>query len=189
MGLNKLNHQYDYELNVPILSSGNNSTIVNNTIGTNNISGVSNISSPPATTASASFTNTVDITGRLDVSEISERITDVVVTPSGLCYTNFNLSSIFYLSNSPTSNFAMNVDNVPTTNLKSNVASLIIPQGATGYGVSTFQINGVTQTIRWLGGTGPTPTNGAGRIDIYNFTMIRRSNSWIVIGNANQNII
>ena len=188
MGLNKLNHQYDYELNIPILSSGNNSTIVNNTIGTNNISGVSNISNPPTTTASASFTNTVDVTGRLEISEIIERITDVVLSPSALCYADFNNSALFYLSNSASSNFVLNVDNVPTTNLKSTTISLIIPQGNIGYGVSTLQVNGVTQTIKWLNGAAPTPTSIVGKLDIYNFSVIRRSNSWIVIGNASTNI-
>jgi hypothetical protein len=188
MGLNKLNHQYDYELNIPILSSGNNSAIVNNTIGTNNISGVSNISNPPTTTASASFTNTVDITGRLEISEIIERITDVTISPSLLCYADFNQSALFYVSNTPSSNFTLNVDNVPTTNLRSTSISLIIPQGNVGYGVSIFQINGITQTIRWLNGAAPTPTSVLGKIDIYNFSMIRRSNSWIVIGNSSTNI-
>ena len=188
MGLNKLNHQYDYELNIPVLSSGNNSNIVNNTIGTNNISGRSNISSPPATTASASFTNTVDVTGRLEISEITERIADVVVTPSALCYADFNNSALFYLSNSATSNFSLNIDNVPTTNLKSTTVSLIIPQGNTGYGVSLIQVNGVTQTIRWISGIAPIPTSINGKLDIYNFSIIRRSNSWIVIGNASLNI-
>jgi hypothetical protein len=188
MGLNKLNHQYDYELNIPVLSSGNNSSIVNNTIGTNNISGRSNISNPPTTTASASFIGDVDITGRLKISEISERIQDVVVTPSNLCYANFTISALFYLSNAPTANFSLNVDNVPLTNLESHTVSLIIPQGSIGYGVSLFQINGITQTIKWISGVAPVPTSVAGKLDIYNFTMIRRSNSWIVIGNASINI-
>jgi hypothetical protein len=188
MGLNKLNHQYDYELNIPVLSSADNSSIVNNTIGTNNISGVSNISNPPSTTASASFTNTVDVTGRLEISEIIERITDVVVTPSLLCYADFNQSALFYVSNAPSSNFVLNVDNVPTTNLKSTTVSLIIPQGNVGYGVSLLQVNGVTQTIRWISGIAPIPTSINGRLDIYNFSVIRRSNSWIVIGNASLNI-
>lgn len=188
MGLNKLNHQYDYELNIPVLSSADNSSIVNNTIGTNNISGRSNISSPPATTASSSFIGNVDITGRLDISEISERVQDVTVTPSNLCYANFTTSALFYLSNAPTANFSLNVDNVPITNLKSHTVSLIIPQGNIGYGVSLFQINGITQTIKWLNGSTPTPTSINGKIDIYNFSMIRRSDSWIVIGNASTNI-
>jgi hypothetical protein len=188
MGLNKLNHQYDYELNIPTLSSGNNSTIVNNTIGTNNISGVSNISSPPATTASSSFIGDVDITGRLDISEISERVQDVIVTPNNICYANFTTSALFYLSNSASANFSLNVDNVPITNLKSHTVSLIIPQGNIGYGVSLLQINGITQTIKWVSGVAPTPTSVSGKLDIYNFSLIRRSNSWIVIGNASTNI-
>ena len=188
MGLNKLNHQYDYELNIPVLSSGNNSAIVNNTIGTNNISGVSNISNPPTTTASASFTNTVDITGRLDVSEIVERITDVTITPSLLCYADFNQSALFYVSNTPSSNFTLNVDNVPLTNLRSTTVSLLVPQGAIGYGVNIFQVNGITQTIRWINGVSPTPTNGIGKLDIFSFSLIRRSNSWIVLGSSNLNL-
>ena len=188
MGLNKLNHQYDYELNIPILSSGNNSSIVNNTIGTNNISGVSNITSPPATTASASFTNTVDVIGRLQISEITERISNVIVTPSALCYADFNNSALFYLSNNASSNFTLNIDNVPTENLKSTSVSLIIPQLTIGYGISIIQVNGVTQTIKWLNGAAPTPTSIIGKLDIYNFSIIRRNDSWIVIGSASTNI-
>jgi len=188
MGLNKLNHQYDYELNIPVLSSGNNSTIVNNTIGTNNISGVSNISNPPTTTASSSFIGDVEVTGTLNVSEIIERITDVVVTPNAICYADFSLSSLFYLSNNASANFTINVDKVPTTNLRSTSISLIVPQTAIGYNVTGFQVNGVTQTIRWLNGSAPSATSVLNKIDIYNFSLIRRSNSWIVIGNANTNI-
>ena len=77
--------------------------------------------------------------------------------------------------------------NVPTDNGKAITVSIIISQGATGYVPGTLQIAGVGQTIKWIGGAAPTPTSGAGKIDIFNFTLIRRSSAWTVLANANLN--
>ena len=63
----------------------------------------------------------------------------------------------------------------------------MITQGATGRIPSAVQIDGAAQTLRWLGGTAPTPTSSAGKIDIFNFTLIRSGSSWIVLGNSSLN--
>jgi hypothetical protein len=61
-------------------------------------------------------------------------------------------------------------------------------QGATGYIPTTFQIGGASQTIRWAGGTAPTPTSSAGKIDVFTFTMQRTSGAaWIVYGSSSLN--
>ena len=81
-----------------------------------------------------------------------------------------------------------NVTNVPTTVSKIMTINVFVTQGATGYIPSTFQIAGSGQTIKWAGGTAPTPTSSAGKIDIFSFTMQRTSGgAWLVYGAASLN--
>jgi hypothetical protein len=59
--------------------------------------------------------------------------------------------------------------------------NVFVTQAATGYIPTTFQIAGVGQTIRWAGGTAPTATSSAGKIDVFSFSMFRTSGgAWIV---------
>lgn len=82
----------------------------------------------------------------------------------------------------PTAAWTANITNAPTTNGKSITVSLMVTQGATGYIPTTFQIAGAAQTIKWAGGTAPTPTSGAGYVDIFSFTLLRMAGAWIVYG-------
>jgi hypothetical protein len=49
--------------------------------------------------------------------------------------------------------------------------SVFLRQGATGYYPNVFQIDGVTKTLLWENGTPPTPTNSAGEIDLFEFSV------------------
>ena len=81
-----------------------------------------------------------------------------------------------------------NVTNVPTDASKIMTINVLTTQGSTGYVPGTFQIGGAAQTIRWAGGTAPTPTSSAGKIDIFSFTMQRTSGgAWIVYGSSSLN--
>ena len=67
--------------------------------------------------------------------------------------------------------------------------TVVVTQGATGYRPSAFQIDGTqpsggTSGIKWLGSAAPTPTNGAGKLDIFSFTLIRRGSAWEVLGSS-----
>jgi hypothetical protein len=81
-----------------------------------------------------------------------------------------------------------NVTNVPTTVSKIMTINVFVVQGSTGYIPSTFQIGGVGQTIKWVGGSAPTPTSSAGKTDIFSFTMMRTSGgAWLVYGAVSLN--
>lgn len=128
----------------------------------------------------------VGVTGTLSLKGIREEVVDS--THSSNVYTcNYASGAVFYSTSSPSSNFTVNFTNVPTDNGKAVTVSLVVTQGATGYVPGTLQIAGVGQTIKWVGGSAPTPTSGAGKIDIFNFTLIRRSGAWTVLANANLN--
>jgi hypothetical protein len=138
------------------------------------------------TTSNVTTGNITDlnVTGKTDVSEITEKVTDLVLVTNSAS-PNFNDGTIFYISASPSSNFTLDAQNVPTTNGKITTMSFFTTQGSVGYYPNVFRIGGVTQTIRWAGGSVPTPTSTANDIDIFNFTLIRRSDSWVVLGNCN----
>lgn len=84
-------------------------------------------------------------------------------------------------------NFTVDVTNVPTDNNYAITISIIVNQSSTGYYPSVLKINssGSNETIKWVNDTAPSAN--ANKIDIYNFTLIRISNDWVVLGSASNN--
>jgi hypothetical protein len=177
----------DYALLNPSASA--NQTITNTTLTAPNITSAS-LTSASITNASISgsvdITANVNMTGRLDLQETREQFNSATISASVLT-ANYNNGSIFYVSASPTSNFTVNVTNVPTDNDEAITIVVLVNQGATGRIPNALQIDGAAQTIRWLGGTAPTPTSSAGKIDVFNFTLIRTGSAWIVLANSSLN--
>ena len=182
----------------------NGATTLDSTLGVGSnlsVSGSANIPTLSATTASittdyittsnittgnittANVTD-INVTGLTNVNEITETVTDLTLV-SNSASPNFVNGGIFYISASPSANFTLDIKNVPTTDNKVMSISFITVQGSTGYYPNVFKIDGVTQTIRWTGGVVPVPTSTSGDIDIFNFTLIRRSSTWTVLGNTN----
>lgn len=117
---------------------------------------------------------------------ISEAVTDYTFS-SNVGTLNLNNGNISYFGTAPSANFTLNVTNVPTGNGQSITLTIFITQGATGYIPTTFQIDGTGQTIKWANGAAPTPTSGAGKIDIFSFSLIRRSGAWTVVASSINN--
>jgi hypothetical protein len=126
-------------------------------------------------------------TGTTDVQEMRETVVDVTLsTNSGTL--NWTAGNIYYIATAPTGNMTLNATNVPTDASKIMTINVLVTQGSTGYIPGTFQIGGASQTIRWAGGSAPTPTSSAGKIDIFSFTLQRTSGgAWIVYGSASLN--
>lgn len=114
---------------------------------------------------------------------LSEPVIDLTISAS-VATLDTSLGNVGYIATAPTSNFTVNLTNVPTTNGKAISVTLFVVQGATGYIPSALQIAGAGTTLKWAGGTAPTPTSGAGKIDAYSFSLIRRSGTWTVLGTA-----
>jgi hypothetical protein len=93
---------------------------------------------------------------------------------------DFNTGAISYLS-SNASNITANFTNIPTTANQSITVALVIAQGGTSYIPSAVNINGASQTIKWLGGSAPSGT--ANKVDVVTFTFICTSTStYTVVG-------
>lgn len=104
----------------------------------------------------------------------SKRFNTLGATNSLVIY-DFNTGSTFYHSTAST-NYSANFINIPETDNKSITTKIIISQGATGYLPSSILINGVTQSVKWLGGT----YSSSNSVDVIEFNFLR-TNSWVEV--------
>lgn len=159
------------------------STLTGNTTvgGTLTVTGLATLTGGLTTDA------TSRISGRFDVQEMREDvITNLTVNVANNTFTaDFTTAGIWYIGTAAPANYTVNLTNVPADTNKALTVSVMQLQGATGYIPSALSVDGVSQTIRWAGGTVPTPTSTANKIDIFNFSLIRSGSSWIVFGSAN----
>jgi hypothetical protein len=113
----------------------------------------------------------------------TESVTDYTVSASVVTF-NLANGNVGFLSASAASNYTLNVTNPVTTDGRSTTVTLFALQGATGYIPNAVQVSGSAQTVRWAGGTAPTPTSSNGKIDVFSFSLIRRSSAWTVLGTS-----
>lgn len=114
---------------------------------------------------------------------LSEPVVDLTIT-SNATTLDLNSGNVGFIATAPSANFTLNLTNAPTTNGRAITVTVLVTQGATGRIPNVLQIAGVGQTIRWQGGSAPTATNTTNDIDIFSFTLIRRSSAWTVFGSA-----
>lgn len=130
------------------------------------------------------------VTGSIIANEIVEGVTDVAVS-TNTYNVDYNNGNIFYATSAPSSaDFTLALTNVPTTNGRVTNITLILPQGATARrpSANAISINGTSTLVNWVGGnTAITPT--ASKTDIFNFTILRRSNTFTVAGTLTANTV
>ena len=85
------------------------------------------------------------------------------------------LESNTFVHTSIAANFVANFTNVPTTNNRVITFNLVLVQGAIAYYPTAIQIDGVAQTVNWLGNT-PAPLDTA----VINISLVRSSSAWTV---------
>lgn len=147
--------------------------------------------------ASPTFTGTVTAptivsdtaltsTGLTTLGEIAEILNTGTIS-ANVFTANASNGNVFYITTAPSANFTINITNLPTTDNRVFSFSFFVIQGATGYIPNALQIGGASQTIKWSGGSAPTATSGAGKVDVFNFTVIRRSSAWEALGDVSKN--
>ena len=160
--------------------------------GTFGATGNSTIGGTLSVTGLASFPGGISVTGaerftgRFDVQEMREDISNVTMA-SNVLTCDYTAANVYYSATAASATYTINLTNVPTDNDKAISVSVIQVQGSTGYYPGTFQIDGASQTIKWGGGSAPSPTGSSGKIDIFNFSVIRTGSAWIVLGSSNLN--
>lgn len=151
------------------LSSGTVSMIGNLTIGT---SGAGNF------TASNANLGSIAVSGLTSIQQSTESV-QTKTGATGTVDHDFSTGSLFYHS-SIAANFTANFTNVPTTDNKMIVISLVLAQDSTPYLANAVQIAGSAQTIIWVGATAPTVT--ASRKEVVTFSLLRTGAAWTVFG-------
>lgn len=119
-------------------------------------------------------------------TNISEAVVDVTIS-ANVATLDYTTGLVVYIGTAPGANFTVNLTNAPTANGRALSVVLFVTQGATGYIPSALQVEGSAQTIKWLGGSAPTPTSSAGKIDVFSFTLIRRASAWTVLATSSLN--
>lgn len=116
--------------------------------------------------------------GLTEVQQITE-ILNTKTSATGTVTHDYSTGAIWYHS-SISSNFTLNLTNVPTTNDRAITVTLVLNQGGTGYYPNALQIDGAAQTIRWVNNSTPTPSTN--KIDAVAFTLIRTGSTWYTLG-------
>jgi hypothetical protein len=148
--------------------------VTGNVVG--NLTGNQTSGTLNATTAS--FSSSLSVSGISSISAIAETLNSKTAA-AGTVTHDFSTGAIWYHSGM-TANFTVNLTNIPTTNNRIIGVNLLLQQGTTGYYPSAFQIDGVSQTIKWQDSTAPTASSS--RLDVVNFTLLRISSVWVVTG-------
>jgi hypothetical protein len=89
---------------------------------------------------------------------------------------DYSTGAIWYHS-SISADFTANFTNVPTTDNRTIVCTLVLVQGANAYIPNAVQIGGAAQTVKWLG-SASAPTGNANKVDIVSFTLVRVGSAW-----------
>jgi hypothetical protein len=108
-----------------------------------------------------------------------EEVSVVAAAAGGTVTLDAKTNSVYYYTSNATSNWTLNFrgDGSTTMNTflgigKSTTLVFLATQGTTAFYATTFQVDGVGVTPRWLGGSAPTGGN-ASSIDSYTFTIIK----------------
>ena len=168
------------------LSGSSNSFGTATIAGNYTVSGNPTYSGTPVFSGSPSFTGTPTFTGGVRVQEMIEDVVDVTLS-SNVATIDYSAGNIFWTTNTPSAAMTWNITNAPTTDGRVFTINVLVTQGTTGYIPSTFTINGGGATMKWAGGTAPTPTSSSGKIDIFTLNIVRRSSTYTLLGSANLN--
>jgi len=151
----------------------------------NDVANVAQVMFYNTTSKEITYGNTISIAGNLSVtgnvvqgSAYYETYGNIVNSGGNLTC-NFNLGSTFYAA--LTANVTANFTNVNAITSTVTGATIIVDQGATAYRVANVQVNGVNQTVRWVGASAGVGT--ASNTDVMSFSLIHLGGgAWRVLG-------
>jgi hypothetical protein len=142
--------------------------------------------SPNTFTATQTF-NGNSATPALSVLNIDEPANVVAAAPSTTTNYYVNSGSVQYYTTNSANNFTLNFAFSSGTSLNTAMStnnsisvSLLVTNGTTPYYASAFQVDGVSVTPKWQGGTAPTSGN-ASAVDVYNFVITKTASATYTI--------
>ena len=161
--------EFGLETNTSLFKIGNGATGWNG-LSYGGIQGTTGPTGPSPSTTVSTFT----VNGPISVQQIQESLT-TITGPTSPRTIDWTAGSIYHVS-SMTTNFTINITNLPTTANKVYVVTFFLIQGATPYYINALQIAGSSTTINWSGASAPTPT--ANRREVQAFTLVYTGSAW-----------
>ena len=130
--------------------------------------------------------------GELRVEQAIETVTIDTTTSSTLNF-DANTQAVVYLTVNQTANRTINFRGDSSTTLDSVMSvgqsmtfAVLATQGSTAYYLNAYQVDGVSVTPKWSGGSAPSGGNASG-IDVYTFTVIKTASAtFTVLAGVNQ---
>jgi hypothetical protein len=163
-----------------VTASSGNTTVA----GTLGVTGLLTANGGISSSGNLSFSGGASFSGTTDVQELREQVVEVTLSSNTGTF-DWTQGNVYYIATAPSANMTFALTNVPTDANKIMTVNVFTTQGSTGYIPTSLTINGGAATIRWAGGSAPTPTSSAGKIDIFSLSLQRTSgNTWIVYGTA-----
>jgi len=134
-----------------------------------------------------------EMTPGITVKHTAEHMLTVVGNEGTRTYDYSSASANVFFKQAENANFTFAVTNLPTTEDRVYNFVFIVNPGAGSSYPNALTVNGAGVTIRWAGGSAPTPTSG-GNEDIYTIMIARRgtdsgntSAGWFAFGFASLN--
>jgi hypothetical protein len=133
-------------------------------------------------------TGIATIAGGLDVQEMFENVDITTSAFTGTINHNLKDSLVFYSTGNASGNWTANFRGDGNTTLndmlkigQSITVTVLVQQGSTAYRNNAWQIDGASQTPKWLGGVGAPTAGNASAIDYYTYTIIKTANATFTI--------
>jgi hypothetical protein len=118
----------------------------------------------------------ITVNSWLTEQQTTEVLNNLGTLSTSVVTCSLSTGATFYFSGITTgSNFTINFTNVPTTTERTIVATVIVAQGFIGYNPAGVQIEGVSQSLKWMGGSVYGTSNG---VDVFTFALIRTGSVW-----------
>lgn len=131
----------------------------------------------------------ITMTSYSSVKSLFETASIIAAAPTATVNLDMISQAVYYYTSNATTNITINIrgNNATTLNSIVNVGqsasvTFMMTVGATGYYPTTIQVDGVTQTVKWALGLGPSSGNPNG-VDIYSFSCVKTATAtWTVFG-------
>jgi hypothetical protein len=121
------------------------------------------------------------LSGTTTVQHLTEVVTSIVGA-TGTVVHDFNTGGSLYYHTNVADNFTANFVNMPTTDGRSYLVTLVVIQGNSAYIPHAVSIDGVSQNIFWAENVQPAGT--ANKKEFFSFTLLRNNASWTITASS-----
>jgi hypothetical protein len=128
--------------------------------------------------------NGLAVTGTTSIQQILEKATISATSATGTINFDVLTQAVLYYTSDAAANWTLNIRGNSTTTLNTlletgqsiTLAFLVTNGPIVAYRQTGFQIDGVSITPKWQGGSAPT-TGNLNSVDIYTLTIIKKGNA------------